>query len=176
MPSFFSTAPETLFFLNSLLSPSSLSQFFASRKQKNLLQQTKKSYKESRSSAVGSPSSKSTLDWSLSKSPKGTALTCVCEPDDSLPRHEIVKRNLASEIGSGSNAPHNAFNSEQEMVVLKKLGPALGNHLDSSAQCPSIVAVTEIEKDSSEAAPSHETPSEGNLELKKSAIDFLSLH
>lgn len=101
-------------------------------------------------------------------------LACVCEADDSLSRHELVKRNLASETGSGSDASRKlAFHSCAGNGCAKE--NRLGEHLDS-AQCPSIAVVTEREKDSSEAALSCETPSEGNLELKKFAADFLSLY
>ncbi|XP_074565054.1 helicase and polymerase-containing protein TEBICHI [Curcuma longa] len=151
-----------------------IDQFFASRKRKNLLPKDEISDKESRSPAVGSPSGKSTLDGFLSKSPKGTPLACVCEDDDSSPRHELVKRNLGSEIGSGSDASRKlAFNSCAGNGCAKENRP--GDHLDS-AQCPSIAVVAEREKDSSEAVLSRETPSEGNLELKKFAADFLSLY
>ncbi|XP_042440198.1 helicase and polymerase-containing protein TEBICHI-like [Zingiber officinale] len=151
-----------------------IDQFFTSRKRKNLLPKNENSDKESRSPAVGSPSGKSTLDGFLSKSPKGTALASICEADDSSPRHELVKRNLTSETGSGSDASRKlAFNSCAGNGCAKENRPR--DHLDS-AQCLSIAVVTEREKDSSEAVPSHETPSEGNLELKKFAADFLSLY
>lgn len=117
---------------------------------------------------MGSPSGKSTLDGFLSKSPKGTPLACVCEDDDSSPRHELVKRNLGSEIGSGSDASRKlAFNS--------CAGNGCANE-NRPGECPSIAVVAEREKDSSEAVLSRETPSEGNLELKKFAADFLSLY
>ncbi|CAL9781603.1 unnamed protein product [Musa acuminata subsp. burmannicoides] len=153
-------------------------QFFASRKRKTPLPKDGKPDKESRSPVAGSPGAKGTLDGFLARSPDVVSVAGQGQTRNS-PRHDLVKRNLVSEIDSIADAVRkpDLVSDSAETGSSSRTAPGQesgsGDHLDF-VRPPSAVVVAE--KDSPEAVLACETSNEGNLELKRFAADFLSLY
>ncbi|RWV99385.1 hypothetical protein GW17_00037707 [Ensete ventricosum] len=152
-------------------------QFFASRKRKTPLPKDGKPDKESRSPAAGSPGAKGTLDGFLARSPDGVSVAGQDRTRNS-PRHDLVKRNLVSEIDSITDAARkpDLVSDSSETGSSSRTAPGQesgsGDHLDF-VRPPSAVVVAE--KDSPEAVLACETSNEGNLELKSEIDGFVSL-
>lgn len=153
-------------------------QFFASRKRKTPLPKDEKPDKESRSPAAGSPGAKGTLDGFLARSPDVVSVAGQGQTRNS-PRHDLVKRNLVSEIDSIADAVRkpDLVSDSAETGSSSRTAPGQesgsGDHLDFVRPRSAVVAA---EKDSPEAVLACETSNEGNLELKRFAADFLSLY
>ncbi|URD79344.1 HELICc [Musa troglodytarum] len=154
-----------------------IDQFFASRKRKTPLPKDGKPDKESRSPAAGSPGAKGTLDGFLARSPDVVSVAGQGRTRNS-PRHDLVKRNLVSEIDSITDAVRkpDLVSDSSETGSSSRTAPGQesgsGDHLDFGRPPAVVVA----EKDSPEAVLACETSNEGNLELKRFAADFLSLY
>ncbi|XP_065030525.1 helicase and polymerase-containing protein TEBICHI isoform X5 [Musa acuminata AAA Group] len=155
-----------------------IDQFFASRKRKTPLPKDGKPDKESRSPVAGSPGAKGTLDGFLARSPDVVSVAGHGQTRNS-PRHDLVKRNLVSEIDSIADAVRkpDLVSDSAETGSSSRTAPGQesgsGDHLDF-VRPPSAVVVAE--KDSPEAVLACETSNEGNLELKRFAANFLSLY
>lgn len=99
---------------------------------------------------------------------------------ESLPRLDLVKRNIASEIDSICDTARrpvlDSLSADAGVLPGNDRGKEIGlkHCLDSELSSSSAAVVTE--KGSSESALACETASKDNLELENFATNFLSLY